>query len=406
MPSRTRSIDNLNDFVQFRHKIWEDCNKGKKWSSVKIEMKRSFFKIFRSFSSRTNSWNISTPFLNAFSNFFRIKYYGDIEKWEAENEKEIYGNIEPTRIVHRKIFEEELSDLSGTARPLVSENLSDKSRKCYDRNCEDYGYHSRLIHSYREVWFLVASRSSVDERNLSKPFRKLDDDVNDHEGHNRKDKQKWIISNRDILHDMRRGSCEDSCKYYHGCSISNSWFIDNLSEPHKEKSSCGDEKHGRKHCSPKVAHIHNLSSATYKSVKKNDHSVTLRKSERNSRPSGIIVDFFLSLFPLFFQSFELWHNNCQKLHDNNCIDIRSKSHENNGEILKSSSHKRAKESKSLIGSKKILNGKKCCGIYPRNRDTGEKFIEDNDTERNKNLLLHIRWLPYTRNILENHRKKR
>lgn len=196
-------------------------------------------------------------------------------------------------------------------------------------------------------------------------------------------------------------SGKDSGEDNHGSSVSNPRFIDNLPEPHKEHRSSCDEEHGRKDHSEEIARIQNLSSAPDPSdegIQKNNHTVTLGECERNSHPTGIVIDLLLSLFPFFFHRLELRNDNREELHNDDRIDVRSESHEDYRKLFDPTPHERAEEGESLVGSEEILDRTKSGRIYPRNRDDGQEFIEYDNTERQEDFSFDIGRFPDTGGI--------
>ena len=405
LSTRSRCIEELNDSIELGHKVWEYCDEREEWSSVEIQVKGSLFKILSSLSSWTNPWDVSTTLLDTLSYFISIENDRDIEERESEYEEEVNDDVYPAWIIHREVLEEELSDLNGFSWTTIRENLTDEGWECYDRHGEDDRYHPCLIDSYREVWFLVSSCSCIDERDLPKSFGKLDDDIDNPECHDGKNEEEWVVTNGDVLHDMWRNSGQNSREDDHRASVSDSWFVDDFSEPHEEESTSRDEQHGRKHSSPEIAHIHDLSASTDEGVEEDDHTVTLRKRERNSHPSSVVVDLLLTLFSFFLHSLELWNDNRQELHDDDRIDVRSESHEDYREVFQSSTHEWAEERESLIGSEKILDRKKRSRIHSWYWDDREELVENDDTEGNDDFFLYIRGFPDTGNIFENHKSK-
>lgn len=368
-------------------------------------MQRGIFQVFGSFSTRTNSWDVSASFLNTLCDLFGIEHYGDIEEGESEYQKEVYSDVKPARIIHGEVFQKKLSDLDGSSRSPIRQDLSDQCREGDDGYRKDNRYHPRLIDPDREVGFLVSPGSGVDEGDFSVSFGEFDDDVDDCEGHKCEREKEGIIAHGNILHDVGRNPGKNPGEYDHRASIPDSRFIDNLSEPHKKEGSGSDKQHRRKNHSVEIAHIHNLSPASDEGIEENNHPVTLCERERNGHPTGVVIDFLLPLFPFFFQSLQLWDDDRQELHNNDRVDVRSKPHEDDREVFQTTTHQGAEESETLIRRKKVLNGKKGGGIYPGNRDNREELVQYDNTERNEDFFLHIGWLPDTGNILEDHRRK-
>lgn len=198
---------------------------------------------------------------------------------------------------------------------------------------------------------------------------------------------------------MSWNSCKYSSKDNNRTSISYSKFCDEITKPEKNHSSSSNKCHSRKHNSPEISSINDWCTAsTYNRIKKIYHTIALRKSERNSQISSIIIEFLLSLFSLLLEILKRWNNNRKKLNDNSCIDIWSKSHENNREILKSTSHNRSKECELSIGSELCCICFEKCYINSRNWHISKEYVHSNHSNRKQNLFTDMFCCPDFFNI--------
>jgi hypothetical protein len=291
---------------------------------------------------------------------------------------------------------EPLTDSSTHTSTTTLEDLTYKGWECDERYREDDRHHTSLIHSYRKIRPLISTGTRIDKWDLTIAFCEL----HDHIYHPYREKEEYqeesIALRRDIAKDMLWYSCEYTGEDNDRCTIPYTTLGDQIPEPEEDHRTCSDEEHSRKYDAHEVLRIDDRRSScpcTDDTIEKIDHTIALCECKWDGEISRIVIDLFLTLFSFFFQSFEGWNDDCEKLDDDRSIDIWSESHEDDGELLEPTTHDRAKKCKLSIGFQLLREGIKECDIDPWYRDSREELIDDYHTDGEEYLLTDMLGCP-------------
>ncbi len=399
-------IEELKLGIEFRDGIGEYRNNREESTSEEVEMIWYLLKVGSGLLSRTNAWDITTSFLDTFSDFGRIECDRHVEIGESENEDKVHSDIEPRRVLEREIRRKPWSDVPPLST-ATRKDLTDERWEGDEGHGEDDRHHPGLIDLDREVRFFFSPRSSIDERNLSESLSKSYDNINDSDRQEREE-NKWAIRSRtQVPEDMLRHTCQYSCEDDNRTSVSDTSFCDKITKPEEDHSPCRDHNHRWEYHSPEVCRIDDRNSGRTRSdetIEEKNHPVALRESERKGEVSSIIIELLLTLFSFFFEGFERRNDNRKEL-DNNCrIDIRGKSHENYRELFETTSHEWTKESKLRIRLKLRRKSREQGDIHPWDWDGWKELVDRDYTESYKDLASDMWSLPNS-SSLSNHSGK-
>ena len=382
--------------IEFCHEVWKHCDKREKSTTEEIQTIRDMLKHRGSFFSWTSTRDISSSFLDTFSDFRRIKCDRHIEKWKPENKKKVCSDIYPARILHRKICREPVSYVSTCSTSSFSKNLTDKRRKSDKGNSKDNWHHSCLIHTDRKMRSFIPASASIYQRNFSISLSKSNDNIDHSNCKESEYHEKCDLISRKIIEDMLRHSRKDSSKDNNRRTISDTELCYEITEPEEDHRPRRDKCHSGKDSSEKILCINNRSpsrTCTNKAIEEKYHPIALCKCERNSEVSCIVIDFLLSLFSFFFETFQRRNDHSKKLDNDRRIDIWGKSHEYNRKVLKSSTHHRTKKCKLCICTKLLSICCEECDIYTWNGYIRKEWIHCDHKECEDNFFADMRSIP-------------
>ena len=165
-----------------------------------------------------------------------------------------------------------------------------------------------------------------------------------------------LIIQRDQI---TRNTCNNVDQQDNGNTISNTFFCNFLTKPHKECSSCRQSNNGNNHrC------ISRFCKESLITESDND-SKTFDQSKYDRKISCVLVDLLSSVFSIFLQFFQTRNCDGKKLYDNGCCDVRCDVQCKDGHSCKGSTGHNIEEVQRLIVIKQILDN--IC-IYARKRN--------------------------------------